>query len=275
MSEHRRNQLGEYLRARRATLTPDEIGVPTYGTTRRVPGLRREEVALLAGVSATYYARLEQGESHQMSDSVREAIANALHLDDSERLHLRRLARPAQVTRRKAGPETVRASLLAVAENTTNQVAFIVGRYHDLLGGNRLAYALFGLRPGQRANMAHQMFLEPARRDLIVDWARAALNMASYLRMATGDQPDDTRLAELIGELSIKSPEFAQIWATHPVAECTHGVQEYDHPLVGRLTLTEESLQVPDDPGQRVIFLAPAPGSDTDERLLLLDSLVS
>jgi transcriptional regulator with XRE-family HTH domain len=271
----RNDELGEFLRARRATLTPADTGVPTYGKPRRVPGLRREEVALLAGVSATYYARLEQGESHQMSDSVLEAIANALRLGDGERLHLRRLAWPAQTARREAGPETVRASLLAVAENTPDQIAFVVGRHLDLLGGNRLAYALYGLRPGQRLNLVQHVFLEPAMRDLFVDWEGQARRSAAYLRMATGDHPDDPKLAAVIGELTIGSPEFARIWATHLVAECTHGVREYDHPLVGRLTLVEESLRVPDDPGQRMIFLGAAPGTDTAERLRLLDSLVS
>ncbi|MFF5293265.1 helix-turn-helix transcriptional regulator [Paractinoplanes globisporus] len=269
------SELGEFLRARRSQLTPAETGVPTYGTTRRVPGLRREEVALLAGVSATYYTRLEQGESHQMSDSVVEAIANALRLDDGERVHLRRLAWPAHQNRREAKPEEVRDSLLAVVENTPGQVAMIVGRYLDLLGGNRLAYALYGLRPGQRINMAHHMFLEPSMRDLVVDWPASARDVAAYLRMATGDLPDDPQLAEVIGALSIKSPEFAEIWATHPVAECMHGRQELDHPLVGRLTLTEETFRVPDDPGQRLIFLGATPGSDAAERLQLLDSLVS
>ena len=275
VSEHRLNELGEFLRVRRSQLTPAETGVPTYGTTRRVPGLRREEVAQLAGLSVTYYTRLEQGESHQMSDSVVESIANALRLDDSERVHLRRLAWPAQHAWRETKPEEVRDSLLAVVESATGQAAAIIGRQMDLLGGNRLAYALFGLRPGQRVNMARQMFLEPAMRDLAVDWPGSARETAAYLRMATSDQPDDPRLAELVGELSIKSPEFAEMWAAHPVAECTHGVHEYDHPLVGRLTLTSESLRVPDDPSQRLLFFGATPGSDSAERLRLLDSLVS
>jgi hypothetical protein len=210
-----------------------------------------------------------------MSDSVMEAIANALRLDESERLHLLRLAWPAQVTRRDNGPERVRDSLLALVEGNTEQAVTIVGRHMDLLGGNRLGYALLGLRPGQAANMARQMFLEPAMRDLLVEWESEARNVAAYLRMATGDQPDDPGLAEVIGELSIKSPEFARIWAAHPVAECTHGVREYDHPLVGRLTLNEESLRVPDGPGQEIIFLGAAPGSDSADRLRLLDSLIS
>ncbi|HEX6342557.1 helix-turn-helix transcriptional regulator [Umezawaea sp.] len=268
-------QLGEFLRSRRAALSPAETGVPTYGTPRRVPGLRREEVARLAGVSVNYYTRIEQGESHQMSDSVMEALANALRLDEGERLHLLRLAWPAQVTRRETGPEVVRDPVLALAEGTTEQAVIIVGRRTDLLGGNRLGFALLGLRPDERPNLARQVFLEPAMRDLVVNWEAEARNAASYLRMASSDQPDDRLLAELIGDLSIRSAEFARIWATHPVAECLHSVRQYDHPLVGRMTLNEESLRLPDDPGQRVIFSGAAPGSDSAERLRLLDSLVS
>ncbi len=275
MGEVRNTELADFLRSRRAALTPQQSGVPTYGSARRVPGLRREEVAQLAGVSVNYYTRIEQGESHQMSDSVMESIANALRLDDSERLHLLRLAWPVQVARRETGPERVRDSVVALAESNTDQAAVIVGRRSDLLGGNRLGFALLGLRADQRPNLVKQMFLEPAMRDLIVDWDTQARNAAAYLRMASGDQPDDPLLAELIGELSIKSTEFARIWATHPVAECLHSLREYDHPLVGRLTLNEESLRLPDDPGQRIIFSGAASGSDSAQRLRLLDSLVS
>ena len=275
MSEQRNTELGDFLRSRRAALTPEESGVPTYGSPRRVPGLRREEVAQLAGVSVNYYTRIEQGESHQMSDSVMEAIAGALRLDESERLHLLRLAWPAQVVRRETGPETVRDTVVSLAESNAEQAVVIVGRRTDLLGANRLGFALYGLRPDQRPNMAKQLFFEPAMRDLLVDWEREARNAASYLRMASSDQPDDALLAALIGELSIKSPEFARIWAAHPVAECLHDVREYEHPLVGRLTLNEESLRLPDDPGQRIIFAGAAPGSDSADRLRLLDSLVS
>jgi len=275
MAEQRYTELGEFLRSRRAALTPAATGVPTHGTPRRVPGLRREEVAQLAGMSVNYYTRIEQGESHQMSGSVMEAIATALRLDESERVHLRRLAWPAQVTRRETGPERVRDSVLALAESNTEQAVVIVGRRTDLLGGNRLGFALLGLRPDERPNMAKQVFLEPAMRDLLGDWEAEARNAAAYLRMATGDGPDDRLLAELVGELSIKSAEFARIWAAHPVAECLHAVREYDHPLVGRMTLNEESLRLPDDPGQRMIFSGAAPGSDSADRLRLLDSLVS
>jgi transcriptional regulator with XRE-family HTH domain len=273
MAEQRKNELGAFLRARRAALTPAQTGVPTYGKERRVPGLRREEVALLAGVSVKYYTRLEQGESHQVSDSVLEAIAGALHLDESDRRHLARLAFPTQLTRQGTEPEIVRDSLLGLVQGTTDRAVMILGRYMDLLGGNRLGYALFGLRQGQPVNIALYFFLDPSARDLFVDWESEARNHAAYLRVASGSRPDDPKLATLIGELSIKSPDFVRIWAAHPVSECAHSTHKYNHPLVGRLDLTEESLDVPDQPGQQISFQCPA-GSDTAERLRLLDSLV-
>ncbi|WP_203708471.1 helix-turn-helix transcriptional regulator [Asanoa iriomotensis] len=269
------SELGDFLRSRRAALTPASTGIRTFGTARRVPGLRREEVAQLAGVSVNYYTRIEQGESHQMSDSVLDALATALRLDEAERLHLVRLARPAAVPRRVLGRETVRDSVLAVATSSTDQAVIVVGRRTDLLGGNRLGFALLGLDPDERPNMARQMFLEPAMRDLIVDWEREAHNTVAYLRNASSDATDDPLLAELVGDLSIHSAEFARIWAMHPVAECLHAVREWEHPLVGRLTLNEESLRLPDDPGQRIIFNGAAPGSPSAERLRLLASLVT
>lgn len=230
---------------------------------------------MLAGVSVNYYTRIEQGESHQMSDSVLESIAGALQLDTDERLHLTRLARPAGVVRRTMGPERVRATILALAESATDQAAIVVGRRMDLLGGNRLGFALFGLRPDQRPNMAKMLFLDPATRDLFGNWETEARKATSYLRMASSDQPDDRLLAELIGELSIKSTDFARLWAAHAVSECLHAVREYHHPLVGRLTLNEETLRLPDDPGQRLIFHGAEPGTGSAERLRLLDSLIS
>ncbi|MCE0536484.1 helix-turn-helix transcriptional regulator [Kineosporia rhizophila] len=268
-----RNDLGDFLRTRRASLSPEETGVPTYGTPRRVPGLRREEVAMLAGVSVNYYTRLEQGESHQMSDSVLDALARALRLAEGERRHLERLAWPSQFTRRdpdsETGPETVRDSLRAMVEANTEQAVGIIGRHLDNLGGNRLWNALFGLRPDRRTNGVLRMFLDPAMRDLHVDWERAATELASYLRTATGEHPDDPALAAIIGELSIKSPDFVRIWARHPVAECAAGVHVLDHPVVGRLTLNDESLRVPDGAGQRVNFISPADDVSA-ERLRLL-----
>lgn len=271
------DELGEFLRARRAALTPEDSGVPTYGTPRRVPGLRRDEVARLAGISVNYYTRLEQGESHQVSDSVLQALGTALQLTVDERAHLLRLARPAQArqARHPYGPEHLRPSVLALVESTIDQAAIVVGRYFGLLGANRLGYALYGLTPGRPTNLAKMMFLDPAMADLMPNWYTEAVHTAAYLRMATGDMPDDPALADLVGELSIKSPEFARIWATQPVAECGHSTRHYHHPLVGPLELHEESLRVSDDPGQRIIFQGAAPGTDSADRLRMLDTISS
>ncbi|MBP2474333.1 transcriptional regulator with XRE-family HTH domain [Crossiella equi] len=266
-------QLGEFLRARRAALTPAASGVPTYGQPRRVPGLRRDEVAQLAGISVNYYTRLEQGESHQMSDSVLESLGTALRLSPAERGHLLRLARPQQVVRREFGPEQLRPSVLALVTGAVDQAAVIVGRHFDLLGANRLGYALFGHSPDQPVNLVKVLFLDPAAQALYPDWEHEAVQAAAYLRMATGDMPDDPALAELVGELSIKSKDFARIWSAQPVMECTHKTRRVNHPLVGPMTLTEESLRLPDDPGQRLIFLSAAAGTDSADRLRLLDSL--
>ncbi|WP_211766946.1 helix-turn-helix transcriptional regulator [Kutzneria sp. CA-103260] len=271
------DQLGEFLRARRSALTPAGVGVPTYGETRRVPGLRREEVAQLAGISVKYYTRLEQGEGGHVSESVLESLGNALQLNAHERAHLLRLARPehTRLVRRPTGVEEVRPTLLALVDSAADQAAVIIGRYFDLIGGNRLGYALFGVDPGARVNMLKQTFLDPSARDLLVDWESNAIESAAYLRLATGDLPGDPIMAELIGELTIQSPEFARIWATQPVNECGHGVRRFNHPMVGPLTLNEESLRLPSDPGQRILFFGADPGSDSADRLRLLDSLIN
>ena len=271
------DQLGEFLRARRAALTPADSGVPTYGEARRVPGLRREEVAQLAGISAKYYTRLEQGEGGQISESVLDSLGNALQLNADERAHLLLLARPEQlrVVRRPTGVEEVRPTLLALLDSTVDQAAVILGRYLDLIGGNRFGYALFGLTPGSRVNMTKLTYLDPTSRDLFPDWEERAVECAANLRMASGDRPDDPALAELIGELTIQSPDFPRIWAAQPVAQCSNTVRHFNHPLVGPLVLNEETLRLPSDPGQRIVFFGAEPGTDSAERLRLLDSLTS
>jgi transcriptional regulator with XRE-family HTH domain len=267
MADNRNTDLGEFLRSRRAALSPDETGVPNVGSSRRVPGLRREEVALLAGMSVHYYSRLEQGESHLMSDSVAEAIARALRLDENERLHMRRLIRRAQLVQPEVSPEKVRDSLLALVESRTDRAAFVLGRRLDVLGGNRLAYALYGFTPGEPANQALRMFLDPAMRVFYLDWEHHARQVAASLRMASSIMPDDHGLAEVIDELTIKSADFVRIWSDYTVTECTGEIREFDHPLVGRLTLNGESLRVPDDPCQKIIFMTPEAGSESAERL--------
>lgn len=224
---------------------------------------------MLAGVSVNYYTRLEQGESHQMSDAVVASLGSALHLDEGELQHLARLPRPAQFNRRDPEPEMLRESLRLMVEGNRDQVVGVVGRRMDLLGGNRLWNAMYGLQPGLRSNAVLRLFLDPAMRDFYPFWEEEARSSASYLRLATGELPDDPELASVIGELSIKSPEFVRIWAEHPVAECTNSVRVLDHPTVGRMTLNTESLRVPDGQGQRVIFMSAA-DPDTSDRLRLL-----
>jgi transcriptional regulator with XRE-family HTH domain len=252
-----------------------DVGITTYGSQRRVPGLRREEVAELAKMSANYYARIEQGENHQMSDAVIVGLAKALRLDESERLHLRRLARPGWDPLDGPEPGTVRDYLAALAGSITDHAVYIVGRRMDLLGGNRLGFALLGLRPDQRPNLAKHMFFEPTMRDLIVDWELQARNVAAYLRTALGDHPEDPLLSDLIDELGERSPDFARIWATHPVAECRSATREYQHPLVGHLTLHLECLLLPDAPGQQIVFQGALQGSDSAERLRRLHNLLA
>ncbi|MFD8073136.1 helix-turn-helix transcriptional regulator [Streptomyces sp. NPDC059718] len=271
----RNAELGDFLRARRAELSPADAGIATHGSPRRVPGLRREEVARLAGVSVNYYTRVEQGEGHHLSGSVMEAIAGALHLNEIDRLHLLRLAWPPPVVSHRVGPERVRGSVIALAESVTQQGVCIMGRRTDVLGGNRLGFALFGLNADQRPNLARQTFLEPAMRDLIVDWDNWARNMAGFLRMTSTEYPSDLIISELINELRLKSPEFVELWDTHPVAECAHAVREFNHPLVGHLTLSKEVVRFSGSSGQRIIFYGAAPGSETAERLRRLDSLLS
>ncbi|MEU4097204.1 helix-turn-helix transcriptional regulator [Streptomyces sp. NPDC026673] len=268
-------KLGDFLRARRAALSPSDAGIAAHGSPRRVPGLRREEVARLAGVSVNYYTRIEQGEGHHLSGAVMEAIASALRLNDVDRLHMLRLAWPPEVARYQTGPEKVRDSVLALAESVTDQAVYIVGRRTDLLGGNRLGFALLGVSPDQRPNLARSFFLEPAMRELMVDWSYWARHVAGYLRVASEEYPGDLLMAELISELTVESPDFVKFWDVQSVAEWTYAVREFNHPLVGHLTLNEEVVRFSDPPGQRIIFDGAAPGSESAERLRLLASLVS
>ncbi|WP_164842602.1 helix-turn-helix transcriptional regulator [Actinoplanes solisilvae] len=256
MVARKNTELGDFLRARRAALTPAETSVPVVPSARRVPGLRREEVALLAGMSVKYYTRIEQGENHQMSDAVLNSIADALRLDETERRHLGRLANPSG--RRAVGPEAVRPSLRSLVEADTERMAYIVGRRFDLLAGNRVAYTLHGLEQGQPVNLARRLFLDPAARATHTDWEKAARNTTAYLRLAVGNFPDDTELAELIDELRAGSADFGRLWAAQTVDECTEAVVGYRHPLVGELLLTVEALNVPDATGQQVVFLTGA-----------------
>lgn len=276
-------ELGEFLRSRRAAVTPEQLGIaPSYGDRRRVPGLRREELAELAGVSTTYYTRLEQGENHQVSDAVLDAIARVLKLSPDERAHLHRLARALPPVRGAGHEDQVRAPVRDLVAGSRG-AAVLVGRRTDILAGNPLGYALWGLTPEEIAtigtpqapNQARRVFLDPAARALFADWERQAEDLVAYLRMATAERPDDLALHQLVSDLATGSDDFARLWRDHPVRDCLHTVRRYRHPVVGELELNEEILRLPDDPGQRLIISAAEAGTPSAERLALLGSLTA
>ncbi|KUL51400.1 XRE family transcriptional regulator [Streptomyces sp. NRRL F-4489] len=259
MAWDRREELGEFLRSRRARLRPAELGLPDHGSRRRVPGLRREELAQLAGVSVDHYIRLEQGRTLHFSEAVLDAVARALRLDDVERAHLYRLARPWDGPDRADGPQraqTVRPGLRRLLDSAADVPAYIVGRNTDVLAWNSLAAALitdFGALPPHRRNLARLVFLDEGMRALYDDWRAKARDVAAYLRLDAGRHPDDPDTAALLDELSAASPEFRDAWAEHGLKDKTHGRYVYHHPVVGRLDLGFETLRLPDDPDQALI----------------------
>ncbi|MET9968043.1 helix-turn-helix transcriptional regulator [Streptomyces sp. NPDC006356] len=272
----RRAELSEFLRTRRARLKPEDVGMPDFGRHRRVPGLRREELAQLAGVSVAYYTRLEQGNGRNVSAEVLDAIARALRLSDAEHAHLTHLAKPKQHKKKQAArPEQVRPALRQLLDSIDGVPAYISGRRSDILAWNRMAAALFGdwsELPAQERNWARLVFLRPEYRELFVEWDQKASDMVSYLRMDAGCHSDDPRLSALVGELSLKSEEFRRLWATHDVKEKTYGVKHLRHPLVGDLTLNFESFRLGDGTEQVLITYHAEPGSPSAEALRLLAS---
>ncbi|MGI5341544.1 helix-turn-helix domain-containing protein [Streptomyces sp. CA-181903] len=271
-----RTELSEFLRSRRARLRPEDVGLTPFGGRRRVPGLRREELAQVAGVSVAYYTRLEQGRGQNVSTSVLDAIADALRLDTAERHHLHKLARPENRPRRPADrPQRVRPAVRHLLDSMENVPAHVLGRRLDILAWNRMNTALlgdFGALPPQRRNMAWMVFLDPATRDLYADWNGKASDIVALLRSHAGCYPDDPALASLIGELSMKSPEFRKLWAAHDVRDKCFGIKELRHPVVGPLTLACETLVLPVDQDQRVVTYHAEPGSASAESLRLLAS---
>ncbi|WP_338896378.1 helix-turn-helix transcriptional regulator [Streptomyces sp. TG1A-60] len=272
----RRAELSEFLRSRRARLKPEDVGLPAFGRQRRVPGLRREELAQLAGVSVAYYTRLEQGNGRNVSAEVLDAIARALRLNDAEHAHLTHLAKPkSHKKKRSARPQQVRGALRQLIDALDGVPAYVTGRRSDILVWNRMAAAVFGdwsELPAQERNWARLVFLRPAYRDLYVDWDQKAADIVSHLRMDAGCHPDDPLLSALVGELSVKSEEFRRLWATHDVKEKSHGLKRMRHPLVGDLTLSFETLRLPDDQEQALITYHAEPGSPSADALRLLAS---
>ncbi|MDQ0908023.1 transcriptional regulator with XRE-family HTH domain [Streptomyces canus] len=271
----RRAELSEFLRTRRARLKPEDVGLPDFGRHRRVPGLRREELSQLAGVSVAYYTRLEQGNGRNVSAEVLDAIARALRLTDAERAHLTHLAKPKQHKKKTtARTEQVRGSIRQLLDSI-DVPAYVSGRRSDIVAWNRMAAAVFGdwsELPAEERNWARMIFLRPEYQDLFVPWEQKAVDVVSYLRMDAGCHPDDPRLSALVGELSVKSEEFRRLWATHDVKEKSFGVKQLRHPLVGELTLNFESFPLSDGTEQALITYHAEPGSPSAEALRLLAS---
>ncbi|WP_049571437.1 helix-turn-helix transcriptional regulator [Nonomuraea sp. SBT364] len=270
--------LGDFLRTRRGRLTPEDVGITSYGA-RRVPGLRREELAQLAGVSVTYYTRLEQGQSHQASPSVIDALADALRLSDAERAYLHTLVWPVPSRpRRPARPATARPGTRRLLDALGDVPAIVIGTRTEVLAWNTLGHLLLAGhldpgspgRPADRPNLTRMLFLDPHHRDLHPRWESSAACAVASLRITAGRDKDDRQLAELIGELSVRSPEFAALWSRHPVANHAYGTRQLRHPEVGELSLELETLGLSDGSGQRVLMYSAPTGSLSHTALRLL-----
>jgi transcriptional regulator with XRE-family HTH domain len=263
-------ELRDFLRSRRARLTPQAAGLAPHPGSRRVPGLRREEVAQLAGVSVDYYVRLERGRNPHVSEAVLDAVARALRLDDAERGHLLALARPARTQPRAAPPQRVRPGLYQLLDSLADIPALITGRRLDILAGNTMARALytdFDALPYRERNMARYIFLDPAARSLYDDWPAAARSVVAILHVDAGRHPGDRQLAELIGDLSRRDGDFRRWWANHDVLNNTHGTRLCHHPLAGDLTLDFEIFSPAGDQDQLVTLHTAEPGSPSEQRL--------
>ena len=273
-----RDEVKAFLSSRRAKLTPEQAGLSAYGRTRRVSGLRRSEVADLAGVSVEYYARLERGNLSGVSDSVLDALARALQLDEAESAHLQELARaagPAARTRRKPPAQQVRPSLLRVLELMTDIPAFINNRRLDMMAANPLARALYAplfADPTRPVNHARFAFLDPRAHDFWLNWDRLADDTVAILRTEAGRDPYDKAMTDLVGELCTRSEDFRTRWASHDVRLHRTGLKHYHHPIVGDLHLNFESMELAADPGLTMTLISAEAGSPDDDALRLLAS---
>jgi transcriptional regulator with XRE-family HTH domain len=263
--------LGAYLRARRELEQPDRLGLGEVGH-RRVQGLRREEVAMLAGISVDYYVRLEQGRDQHPSEQVLESIGRALRLDEDAQAYLLALGHPPVRRRRPRRAERVSPSVLQLIEGWPTTAAYVQGRYLDNLAANRLAVALSPFHAAG-VNALRATFLDPAARDFYCDWDAVSADVVPYLRSVAGTDLDDSRLTRLVGELSMHSERFRTLWARHDVLQKTSGTTQLSHPQVGRLELHYEKFVLPGTNGQMLVTYHATPGSDSAERLSLLASL--
>jgi transcriptional regulator with XRE-family HTH domain len=269
-------ELGEFLRSRRARLRPEQAPDGLSPGRRRVPGLRREELARMAGVSVDYYTRLEQGRSRNASREVLEAIARALRLDETERAHMLDLsgASPARVhSSRRARQVSLANYQLLESLELGGIPAFVIDHCCDVLAANRLLRALcrdFYAMPAAERNMARYIFCDPHARRLHDDWEQVAANVAAMLKFELGRRPDDPRLAEVIGGLTKESADFRRLWARYDVHERVRGVKRYNNPIVGEIVMTYHTLSLPEDPDQTLFLYTVEPGTPSAEAMRLL-----
>jgi transcriptional regulator with XRE-family HTH domain len=272
-----KTEVRDFLTSRRAKITPEEVGLTAYGA-RQVPGLRREEVATLAGVSVDYYNRMERGSLAGVSEGVLEAVAGALRPDQAERAHLFDLARAskdrAAGRRRSPAKRTVRPSVEWMIDAMTGAAAFVVNSRQDILAVNHLGRAFYAPMFDSRtpANMARFTYLDPRAKDFFSDWNRTAKECAAALRTQAGRDPLDRDLSDLVGELSTRCEEFAALWATHDVRLHRKAEKHFNHPVVGDLALRYERLAVAGDPGLEIFAYLAEPGSRSEEAFNLLAS---
>lgn len=272
-----RSEVREFLSTRRARLTPDQAGLPAYGGNRRVPGLRREEVSLLAGVSVDYYTRLERGDLSGVSDSVLEALARALQLDDAETAHLFDLSRAANASpiarkpRKKA--QSIRPSIQRLLDAMTGAPALVRNNYFEYLGANTLGRALYApVFTEPVPNSARFAFLNPAAQDFYVDWEQVTQDLVAAMRGEAGRNPYDRKFSDLVGELSTRSERFRTLWAAHNVRYHRSGVKRLRHPIVGELEIVYEAFELPADPGLHLSTYTAEPGTPSEEKLKMLAS---
>ncbi|WP_426563281.1 helix-turn-helix transcriptional regulator [Angustibacter sp. McL0619] len=271
-----KDDLRQFLISRRAKLTPDQTGLPVYGANRRVVGLRREEVALLAGISVEYYTKLERGSVGGVSESVLEGITRALQLDEAERDHLMRLVRVAssrRTERRAPTRQRVRPTVQRILDAMPMPAYLRNGRF-DILAANDLGRALYSpmYEQSHTPNSARFVFLDPAAAELFVNWEKTSDDCVAFLRAEAGRDPYDRQLSDLIGELSTRSERFRQRWAAHDVRYHRTGTKHLHHPLVGDLTLDYEAFELPGEEGQRLNVYTAAPDSPAAQALDLLAS---
>ena len=273
-----KGEIREFLTSRRAKITPEQAGLRWYGDNRRVPGLRREEVALLAGVSVDYYTRLERGNMAGVSESVLEALTRALQLDDAERAHLFDLARAAQpsagMRRRRRAKPRIRPSVQRILDAMTAAPAFVRNGRLDLLAANELGYTLYAtyVAPGRPANTGRFVFLDPRAQDFYLDWDQVANEVVAIIRSEAGRDPYDRDLSDLVGELSTQSEVFRTKWAAHNVRFHDSGIKRLRHPVVGDLELTYEAMELAADSGLTMFAYTAETGSRSAEALSLLAS---